>query len=203
MRWTKRKLVEWARVEGVEGLAAIKKLTGEQFRIKMHSIRTKGRKKVRDFVLPRLKELQLRREARLRSEGIEQPDVRSLIDWRALEAKAQWSNLQLYYELFGQHPTWGVGERTIVQARETGTTSEDVEDDSSACDDDDDGDQWLPGGSNMSKTKQRQLAAMKRRHGSGRDAPPQKVATPSEIRSRGPPRLSPQEHKLLVPLLSS
>ena len=48
---------------------------------------------------------------------------RSLIDWPLFEAKAKRPNLRLYYDLFGEHPNLGVGERTIVL--ETGTTSED------------------------------------------------------------------------------
>ena len=118
--WTKEKLVDWGRHVEVEGLDGIVKLTDKQLKNKTDSIKRKGRKNVEDFVLPCLKEL--RREARLKSptsmptgsaapeEGIEQldDDFRCLIDWPLLEAKAKWSNLRLYYELFGEHPTWGL-----------------------------------------------------------------------------------------------
>ena len=80
-------------------------------------------------------------------EGIEQPDddFRCLIDWPLFDAKAKSSNLRLYQELFGEHPTWGVGERTIVL--ETGTTSED---NSRVSDDDDDNGNLLLAGELLS-----------------------------------------------------
>ena len=114
--WSKEKLVDWGRHVEVEGLDGIVKLTDKQLKNKKDSIKRKGRKNVEDFVLPCLKEL--RREARLKSptlmptgsavpeEGIEQlDDFRCLIEWPLLEAKAKLSNLHLYYEMFGEHPT--------------------------------------------------------------------------------------------------
>ena len=87
-------------------------------------------------------------------------DVRDLIDWPMCEAKSKWSNIRLFFEAFGEHLTWGAGERKTVL--ETGSTDEDEEEDDDVDDDDDEAAADDDGGPVIARRKSEQAGTSHR-----------------------------------------
>lgn len=87
------------------------------------NLRRKGKSLVEKHVRPLLKGVPKGTGSEAVDEGV-LPDPHVSLDWEELSKAAKWPNFRLYFDLFGNHPTWG-----IWPVKDTAAISDDDEED--------------------------------------------------------------------------
>ena len=70
-------------------------------------MRKTGKRLIEKFVTPIINKNKKEQTGAAADPTEEIVDPLASIDWEELQKKVRWPHLQRYYELFGNHPTWG------------------------------------------------------------------------------------------------
>ena len=122
-RWMFDKMVQWLteRGESVDP----KEFTVRSIKNKVDNLRRKGKDLIHKHIKPIMNEEKNKRKQGTGSAADETAatpsDPMEAIDWEELEKITKWPNFQLFWSLFGQHPSWGiwpVGETGEVEIQQ-------------------------------------------------------------------------------------
>ena len=113
--WLRKKLVEMKRdgkLLASHGENDVEDLTDDVVKNKIDGLKKLGKKMMEKWIVPILKR---NKKEPPTGSGVDDDDQQldcdaiEEVDWSEIENKCKWHLVRLYFELFGDHPTWGCG----------------------------------------------------------------------------------------------